>query len=225
MLPLYGWTHLVGTYNGTTLRLYRNGVQVASSAQSGWVAAPSTAAIRIGTKWDTGDVFPGRIDEVALYDTTLNTTQIQAHYNLSLPVGAPPSDYRGRVLYDAPVGYWRLGEPSGTVAADASTNGLTGTYVGSPTLAQVGALGASGDADTAVDFTGGGKYVSTAADKLTALNPAGCRGVAHPPPGRAHRRGDPDSRLHRQLPSSSARLEGQHCRLDATTVVRVLQRG
>src|SRR5206468_2153811 len=35
---------------------------------------------------------------------------------------------------DGPIAYYRLGEASGTSAADASGNGLTGTYVGGPTL-------------------------------------------------------------------------------------------
>ena len=34
-LPLNTWTHLAATYDGTTLRLYVNGVQVGSSAVSG----------------------------------------------------------------------------------------------------------------------------------------------------------------------------------------------
>ncbi len=54
------------------------------------------------------------------------------------------------------VSYWRLGESSGTTAADSKgTN--TGTYVGSPTQGVPGAL--SGDSDTAIT-TAAGKYVS-----------------------------------------------------------------
>jgi hypothetical protein len=62
------------------------------------------------------------------------------------------------VLGLSPIAYWRLGEASGTSAADASGNGHTGTYVGSPTLGVAGLL--TGDADTAVTF-GSGKYVTT----------------------------------------------------------------
>src|SRR5947199_303228 len=53
------------------------------------------------------------------------------------------------ITADGAFGYWRLGEASGTSAADsAGTN--TGTYVGSPTLGVAGAL--TDDADTAVTF-------------------------------------------------------------------------
>ena len=51
----------------------------------------------------------------------------------------------------SPVGYWRLGESSGTTANDRSGNTLNGTYNG----ASLGATGAlNGDSDTAVDFDG-----------------------------------------------------------------------
>lgn len=55
--------------------------------------------------------------------------------------------YADEVLIDGPVGYWRLGEASGTTAADSSGNSLTGTYTGSYTLGRTGAL--AGDANTA----------------------------------------------------------------------------
>src|SRR4051794_23828332 len=58
----------------------------------------------------------------------------------------------------SPIAYWRLGEASGTSAADTSGNGHTGTYVGTPTLGATGLL--TGDADTAVTFASG-KYVTT----------------------------------------------------------------
>ena len=51
----------------------------------------------------------------------------------------------------SPVAYWRLGEASGTSAADsAGTN--PGTYAGGPTLGQPGLL--TGDPSTAVRFDG-----------------------------------------------------------------------
>lgn len=60
--------------------------------------------------------------------------------------------YVDEVLADTPALYWRLGESSGTVAADASGNSRTGTYEGSYTQGQTGL---AGDANTCVDFTGG----------------------------------------------------------------------
>lgn len=64
---------------------------------------------------------------------------------------AAPIAYRDAVLASNPLVYYRLGETSGTSAADASGNGNTGTYLNSPTL---GAEGAGTLSDTAVSLTG-----------------------------------------------------------------------
>ena len=58
-----------------------------------------------------------------------------------------PGDYDVEVLADEPVGYWRLGEASGTTAVDETTT-YSGTYVGTYTL------GADGIVDTALSLSG-----------------------------------------------------------------------
>jgi hypothetical protein len=71
------------------------------------------------------------------------------------------SDYKTEVLALGPVGYWRLGEASGTNAADElSTN--DGTYTNTPTLGQVGSLAL--DTDTAVLFASASSEYVTMGD-------------------------------------------------------------
>jgi len=60
--------------------------------------------------------------------------------------------YAKLVLDHKPIAYWRLGESSGTTAADASGNGNNGTYTGGVTLGAAGAL--VRDPDTAAAFDG-----------------------------------------------------------------------
>jgi subtilisin-like proprotein convertase family protein len=61
--------------------------------------------------------------------------------------------YAGVVAADAPAGYWRFGEPSGsTVQIDSSGHGNNGTYLGGVTLAQPGAL--AGNPNTAASYDG-----------------------------------------------------------------------
>jgi hypothetical protein len=61
--------------------------------------------------------------------------------------------YSALIESDAPLAYYRVGEASGTSAADSSGHGNTGTYAGSGvTYAQAGAI--SGDTNTAVLFNG-----------------------------------------------------------------------
>lgn len=58
--------------------------------------------------------------------------------------------YRAAVLADGAVGYWRLGETSGTVAVDEIGAAHNGTYEGSPTLNSASLL--AGDANPSVSF-------------------------------------------------------------------------
>lgn len=74
---------------------------------------------------------------------------------VSLSMGAFPGargSIAAAVLADSPVAYWRLGEASGTTAADASGNNHPGTLVGGVTLGLPGAL--PGDPNTAMGFDG-----------------------------------------------------------------------
>ena len=71
----------------------------------------------------------GRLDEIAIYGTALSAARVQAHYT----PGAPAT-YASTVLADSPVAYWRLGEASGSSAADSSGNGNGGSYAGGVTL-------------------------------------------------------------------------------------------
>jgi len=66
-------------------------------------------------------------------------------------------NYRAAVLDTAPVGYWRLGEASGTTAVDEMAANA-GAYVGAPTLGVTGLL--TGDLNTAVTLNGTTQYVS-----------------------------------------------------------------
>jgi hypothetical protein len=77
--------------------------------------------------------------------------------------GEPTIDYYNSVINTTPTAYYRLGEPSGS-AIDSSPNGLTGTYVGSPTLNAGGAL--TGDPNGAVLLNGTSQYVNIPATAL-----------------------------------------------------------
>jgi hypothetical protein len=70
--------------------------------------------------------------------------------------------YCNQTMGDA-VGYWRLGESSGTVADDLAATPHDGTYVGSPTMGQTGPMF---DGTTAVLFNGSSQYVNTNATNL-----------------------------------------------------------
>jgi hydrogenase maturation factor HypE len=77
------WTHLAATYDGTTLRLYVNGVQASSKAATGAIKV-SNGVLRIGGDSIWGEYFAGQIDEVRVYNKALTAAQIQA--DMTTPV-------------------------------------------------------------------------------------------------------------------------------------------
>jgi hypothetical protein len=80
--------HAVGTYDGSFIRLYLNGAQVATLAASG-PATVSSAPLTIGAWSATEEFMKGTIDEVALYGGALPGARVQAHY--AAGSGAPAS--------------------------------------------------------------------------------------------------------------------------------------
>jgi hypothetical protein len=90
-LSLNTWTHLAATYNGTILRLYVNGTQVASKSVTGSIDVSSMPAC-VGGSATWGEYFQGRIDELRVYNTALTSTQIQADMNSAIvPPGSDTS--------------------------------------------------------------------------------------------------------------------------------------
>ncbi len=85
-LPLNTWSHIASTYDGTTLRLYVNGTQVASKGVEG-AMTPTTSPLRIGGNAIWGEYFAGQIDEVRIYNRALSATEIQGDQNA--PVSGP----------------------------------------------------------------------------------------------------------------------------------------
>jgi hypothetical protein len=82
-LPLNTWTHLAATYDGAQLRLYVNGVQAGSRAQTGTMMV-SAGPLRIGGNAVWTEFFAGRIDEVRVYNRALSAAEIQADMNAAV---------------------------------------------------------------------------------------------------------------------------------------------
>jgi hypothetical protein len=118
VLPLNTWTHLATTYNGSAIRLYVNGAQVASRSVSGTIAS-STSPMRIGGNSVWGEYFKGLIDEVRVYNTALTQAQIQTDMNT--PVVSGPDTTPPTVSVTAPAND-ALVRQNVTLSANASDN-------------------------------------------------------------------------------------------------------
>jgi RHS repeat-associated protein len=152
------WHHLAGTYDGANLRLYADGILAASTAIAGSLNSPGGPTFLLGKNVTGAYYFNGSIQEAALYPVALLAARILAHYNAGRASLLGQSQYAGTVLNDLPIGYWRLGETSGSTAADSTGSAYSGTYVGGVSLGQGG--GIANDSDHATRFDGSSAYVS-----------------------------------------------------------------
>src|SRR5262249_9509636 len=89
-LGINTWTHLAFTYDGAVERLYVNGVQVSSRAQTGAIQT-STGVLHIGGDDLWGEYFQGLIDEIRIYNRALSAAEVQSDMNTAL-ADAPPAD-------------------------------------------------------------------------------------------------------------------------------------
>lgn len=254
--------HVVGTYDGTTQRLYVNGAEVANAPLAGG-ASTTAAPLELGS-WDgAGEFYNGVMDDVAVYNKALTAQQVANHntagrtngptkpaaptnlaataaspssinltwtdnannetgyvlerstastfatvvsksfapdttsyvdtglaasttyyYRLKATNGAgdsaysntasattqsttpPPTTYVNAVKADGPISYWRLGEASGTAAADVMAANA-GAYTNGPTLGRPSLL-ATDTANTSTSFDGVNDFVGV--NGSTSLN-------------------------------------------------------
>jgi len=81
-LPLNTWTHIAGTFDGSTLRLFINGQMVASNP-SATLGPQNSAPLTIGALGSCSSIYPfgGLLDEVSIYNRGLSASEIAAIYN------------------------------------------------------------------------------------------------------------------------------------------------
>jgi hypothetical protein len=116
-----GWHHVVGTSDGTKIRIFVDGAERASTNFAATITA-SNLPMRIGKGQGSpaNDNADASIDEARIYNRALSGAEVSQLYNW-----AP-----------GPVGYWKLDDKTGTTGADASgyvNNGTLGSTTALPT--------------------------------------------------------------------------------------------
>ncbi|HPU13002.1 MAG TPA: PKD domain-containing protein [Aeromicrobium sp.] len=154
------WHHAVGTFDEGKMALYLDGKRIGMNSAAG-IAQQYWGYWRVGgdRAWSGNKYFNGVIDDVAIYPKALTANEVDRHWTASgraTNVAQAPADTYGASVYGAdPQFYWRLGETSGTNAADSSINGANGTYIGTYTQNRPGAVSANGGVLLARPVAGG----------------------------------------------------------------------
>jgi hypothetical protein len=83
--PVGSWTHVALTYDGSLLRLFVNGVEVAAQQATGTIQS-SSSPLSIGGNSPYGEYFNGLIDDVRVYNRALSQAEIQT--DIATPLGS-----------------------------------------------------------------------------------------------------------------------------------------
>lgn len=122
------WTHLAGTYDGTTKRFYVNGVQVGTSTAA--FAPNDQSVLRFGGGASEGPgnyFFEGDVDEPAIYNKALTAEQVILHY-----LAGTPAPVTQPVLTIARAGdHLVLSWPTGSLESAPAVNGPWAAVAGS----------------------------------------------------------------------------------------------
>ncbi len=107
------WYHLVGTWDGTDMKLYLNGntTPIATATLTTNITYQAGVQTQIGAVRDTYNSWTGNIDEVALFDRALSSDEVQDLWNSGSP---------GNAMTLNPMVYYPLGEQAraaGSLAA------------------------------------------------------------------------------------------------------------
>lgn len=149
------WSHLVGTWDGTTIRLYRNGVQVAQKAFSGAGLQTDTGVLSLGNSSSGGgNQYQGTLDDVRIFNRALTPAEVLRMYKIGL--ASKTNRAQGGDQFDKGlVGHWTFDgkDISGTRAKDRSGNNNHGTMTLGPTQTP-------GKVGQALNFDGVDDYVT-----------------------------------------------------------------
>ncbi len=161
------WVHWVVTWDGTSaassVRMYKNGVEIATSGTSGVGSRPSDSSniLTIGNKPTPNRGVDGILDEVRIYNRALSAEEIKRLYNIGGTTKVNKT--RTDTLTDGLVGHWTFDGPdmAGVIAYDKSGQGNKGTLTNGPTTA----LGKIGQG---MSFDGVNDVVSIAGPTVSA---------------------------------------------------------
>lgn len=128
------WYHIAGTYDGTNMKIYVNGVERNSIAQTGAIDV-SASTFKIGT-WAGGNFWTGQLDEVRVWNTARTANEVRESMHLTLSG-----------CETGLVSYYQFNEGAGTTLGDNAGSANNGTIAGAATW-NASAVNVGNDAST-----------------------------------------------------------------------------
>ena len=120
------WIHVAATYDGSTIKLYINGVQEGGDLTGPAAIATNSLAVGLGAQSDNTRRYTGLLDDARIYATALSAAQIAA-----LASSAPPNAPTLNSPADGATGIGT--SPTLSVGvSDPDANPLTVTFFGRP---------------------------------------------------------------------------------------------
>ena len=148
------WNHIAVTYDGSTIRFYLNGLNVGNKTRPGSLTDNSNPVCIGSYNCTLGAFFNGSIDEVKIYNMTLNQSEIAKHAAWNSPAT------------EAPIANYTFDTGSGTIAYDLSGNSHDGSLEGGTTWSTETPSGSG----YSVSFDGSGDLISIPYNSQMNLN-------------------------------------------------------
>jgi hypothetical protein len=122
------WVSVVGTYDGSNIRIYYNGFELGSGTSQTGNIQTSTAPLRIGSRGT--EYIDSQMSNVSIWNAALTPAQVTELYNEGVP-----SNLNNHSAYSNLVSWWQLGSNSSfntnwTVLDEKGSNNGTSTNMG-----------------------------------------------------------------------------------------------
>ncbi len=166
------WHNYIGTYDGSSIRIYEDGVEKSSTSYVGSITTSDTGVLAIGR--DDGystRYLNGSLDDVRIYNRALSADEVTRLYQQGATTYLNKTLATNPDLNDGLVGHWTFDGVLNTQITDQSGNGNTGYFGASSnatnTLTTIGNIG------QAVKMDGVGDNVYIGSGVLNQIEPNG----------------------------------------------------